>query len=239
MFQPIRKLLFLILVLSIASPVAAGERVTVVELFTSQGCSACPPADALLKDLVQYPDLLPLSEHVDYWDYLGWRDPYARPELTQRQRQYAQQLGLSYVYTPQFIVQGMAQAGGRDRASVLRLISDVQALPKPAVVDTLRSDDGRFVARLERVALPSAADIWLVQYVPERMTLVAHGENSGRSVENINVVRQLTLLDQWTGEPKVVPLSGELPIDGPFAVLVQQSNAGPILGAARFQIPSR
>lgn len=239
MFRRIRKLVFITVILTIATPVAAGERVTVVELFTSQGCSACPPADALLRDLVKRPDLLPLSEHVDYWDYLGWRDPFARAELTQRQRAYARRLGLSYVYTPQFIVQGVAQAVERDRASVLRLIADVQTLPEAVVLDIVRSDDGTLVARLERTTLPSAADIWLVQYDPARVTLVAQGENVGRSIENVNVVRQLTLLAQWTGEPKSVPLLGDPPIDGSFAVLVQQSDAGPILGAARFQVPAR
>jgi hypothetical protein len=239
MVQHVRKLFVLIVALTIATPVAAGERVTVVELFTSQSCSACPPADALLRDLVQYPHLLPLSEHVDYWDYLGWRDPFAHPDLTRRQRQYAQQLGLSYVYTPQFVIQGTVQAAGRDRDSILRQINEMQALSAPAVVDILRAEDGQLAVRLEQMALPSAADVWLVHYLPARTTAVAHGENSGRSIENINVVRHLTLLDRWSGEPKTVPLSRELPTDGHFAVLVQQSNSGPIIGAARLPAPAR
>lgn len=239
MLQRIGKLFVVFLVFTIATPVAAGERVTVVELFTSQGCSSCPPADALLRDLVQYPDLLPLSEHVDYWDYLGWRDPFAHPDLTQRQRQYAQQLGLSYVYTPQFVIQGTVQAGGRDRASVLKHINEMQALSQPLVVDIQRDEDGQLAVRLERMVLPSAADIWLVHYVPARTTAVAHGENSGRVIENINVVCDITLLEQWTGEQKMVPLSRELPTDGHFAVLVQHKNSGPIIGAARLQVPPR
>jgi hypothetical protein len=222
-----------------ASPAAADERLTVVELFTSQGCSSCPKADALLRELTARPDLLPLSEHVDYWDYLGWRDPFARAELTQRQRAYARRLGLSYVYTPQFVVHGIAQRALPDQASLLKLIEDAQALPQSVTFEIVPGEEGGLVARLERADLPREADIWLVQFDPEHVTMVSHGENRGRSVHNVNVVRELTLLSRWTGEPKSIPLWGGPVSDGNYAVLVQQSDAGPILGAARFQVPAR
>lgn len=238
MVRSIRKLAFLPLLLAIAWPVVAGERVTVVELFTSQGCSACPQADALLRDLAKRPDLLPLSEHVDYWDYLGWRDPFARAELTQRQRAYARRFGLSYVYTPQFVVHGVAQPVSRDPAALLELIREVQSRPHRVLFDIVPADQGRLVARLERAELAGAADIWLVQFDPRQMTLVARGENGGRSIENINVVRGYTLLKQWAGEPALVPLVANTSDHGDYAVLVQQPDAGAILGAMRFQIPT-
>jgi hypothetical protein len=233
MFRALANGIFVAVLLWIASPVAAADRLTVVELFTSQGCSACPQADALLIDLAKRPDVLALSEHVDYWDYLGWRDPFARAENTQRQRAYARHLRLSYVYTPQFVIQGMAQAVGRDRAAVLQLIAEAQALPVTVALTIERGDDGRLAARLERAVLPAVADIWLVQFDPSRLTLVAHGENGGRSIENVNVVRGFTLLAQWNGDPLLLLLPGIAPADGSFAVLVQQGDAGRILGAAR------
>lgn len=235
----LRKAAFVLSVSVAASPVAAAERLTVVELFTSQGCSSCPTADALLRELTADPQLLPLSEHVDYWDYLGWSDPFARTELTRRQRAYARRLGLSYVYTPQFIVQGMAQPASRDPATVFKLIDDAQSLPPPVTFDVVHGEEGRLVARLEHANLAQEADIWLIQFDPEHVTVVSHGENRGRSVRNVNVVRELTLLSRWSGEAKSIPLWGSSPRNGNYAVLVQQGEAGPILGAARFRVPAR
>jgi hypothetical protein len=239
MLQCLRKVVLVLSIIIAASPATAGERLTVVELFTSQGCSACPKADALLRELTARPDLLPLSEHVDYWDYLGWRDPFARADLTRRQRAYARRLGISYVYTPQFVIHGMAQPASRDQAAVLKLIEDVQALPQSVAFEVVHGEEGPPVARLGPTDLPQEADIWLVQFDPEHVTMVLHGENRGRSVHNVNVVRELTLLSRWAGEPKSIPLWGASESDRNYAVLVQQSDAGPILGAARFQVPAR
>lgn len=211
---------------------------TVIELFTSQGCSACPPADNLLDDLASRPDVLPLSEHVDYWDYLGWRDPFGRVENTQRQRGYAHRLGLSYVYTPQFVVHGETQAVGRDRIAVFRLINEAKARPDLVSVGIERRDDGTLMARLEPAVLSSPADIWLVRFDPAHVTAVADGENEGRSIKNVNVVRGFTLVGRWSGEAASLPLPELSPTDS-YALLVQESNAGPILGATRLQIPSR
>ena len=106
-----------------AVPAVAGEgALNVVELFTSQGCSSCPPADALLADLADRDDVLALSFHVDYWDYIGWKDPFASPQYTQRQRVYSQVFGKRYVYTPQMVVNGSFEMTGSDRAGVLKRI---------------------------------------------------------------------------------------------------------------------
>ena len=133
-----------------AGPVRAADKpLTVVELFTSQGCSSCPPADAFLGELARRDDLVALSEHVDYWDYIGWKDPFASPDLTKRQHEYARLLGLRYVYTPQMVIQGADHVTGSDRAGVLRKIAEAAALPRVAVT-------ARYVGERIMVSLPGA-----------------------------------------------------------------------------------
>jgi hypothetical protein len=228
---------FALLLLS-QSPLAAQDRLTVVELFTSQGCSSCPPADAFLGELAKRPDVLALSEHVDYWDYLGWKDPFASSENTQRQRAYARRLGLSYVYTPQMVVQGTGQIAGGDREGVLALVARAKDLPL-VPVDVNRTGEGAMVARLGSTTLPAAVDVLLVRFDPKHSTTVARGENGGRQVQNYNVVRGFTRLAMWNGEPTSLPvLAATQGVGETWAILLQQTGGGRILGAARFEVPA-
>jgi hypothetical protein len=228
---------FALLLLS-QSPLAAQDRLTVVELFTSQGCSSCPPADAFLGELAKRPDVLALSEHVDYWDYLGWKDPFASSENTQRQRAYARRLGLSYVYTPQMVVQGMGQIAGADREGVLALVARAKDLPL-VPVDVNRTGEGAMVARLGSTTLPAAVHVLLVRFDPKHSTTVARGENGGRQVQNYNVVRGFTHLAMWNGEPTSLPvLAATQGVGETWAILLQQTDGGRILGAARFEVPA-
>jgi hypothetical protein len=217
-----------------ASAEAETRPIVVVELFTSQGCSSCPPADAFLGELAGRPDVLALSEHVDYWDYLGWPDPFGLPENSRRQRAYAQHLGLSYVYTPQVVVQGRWHAAGGDRSGILRLIAEAETQPEVQVtVDP--TGDGAWIARLAPATLAQHVDIWLVQFDRRHSTHVGRGENGGRHVENHNVVRGFTRVAEWRGEPASLPFAlgkGER-----CAVLVQQADGGRILGAAQCDEP--
>jgi hypothetical protein len=217
-------------------PLAAEDRVTVVELFTSQGCSSCPPADAFLGELSKRPDVLALSEHVDYWDYLGWKDPFASRENTERQRSYARRFGMSYVYTPQVVVQGLGQVAGTDRDGAMQLIGragDLPAIP----VDVARTGAESFV-RLGPTTLPAVVDVWLVRFEPRQTTKVDRGENGGRQIENYNVVRGFTRVATWNGEPTLLPvLAAPHGAGETWAIFLQQSDGGRILGAARFEVP--
>ncbi|MFQ5956043.1 MAG: DUF1223 domain-containing protein [Kiloniellales bacterium] len=204
---------------------------TVVELFTSQGCSSCPPADAFLGELAKRPDVIALGFHVDYWDYIGWKDPFASPDFTNRQRAYAQALGRRYVYTPQMVVDGMSHATGSRVGEVERLIAQrhgSQRLP----VRLVRGGPDRLKVSVGSAAGAGPADVWFVTYTRARTTDVARGENSGRRLTDYNIVRRITHLGRWAGAAADFTATlGEEEADG-CAVLVQAEGHGEILGSA-------
>src|SRR5258708_37236121 len=168
-------LLFLVLG---AVPSMAGERPIVVELFTSEGCSSCPPADALLAELADRPDVLALSFHVDYWDRLGWKDPFSSREATARQNRYATLLALSTVYTPQIVVDGKWQAVGSDRADVEQAL-DRARRDRPEVPVTLALDHGQAQIALGPGGDGVAASVPLIGFDRRHVTAVNRCENSG------------------------------------------------------------
>lgn len=219
-----------VFVMAGVSPAAADP--VVVELFTSQGCSSCPPADANLIKLSTRPDVLALSFGVTYWDYLGWEDTFARPEFTQRQMVYERPLGHAGAFTPQIVVGGRADAVGQDLSEVEALIAAEAtrqaAEPGPAIAVA----DG--TVTIAAGAVPARyADIWLVRYDPRVTEVpVARGENRRRVLPITHVVNELTRLGGWTGEAVTLALPPAQ--DGlESALLVQISGGGPILAAAR------
>ena len=201
------------------------QATTVVELFTSQSCSSCPPADALLTELDRTrPDLLVLTYHVTYWDRLGWRDPYSLPAATERQRTYAAHWPQDGLYTPQMVVQGTQQAVGSDRPAVLAAI----AAARPAgVALTLTLD----AAGLQIGAGVGAGrgTIVLVGFDRSHTTRVGAGENGGRTLTETNVVRSVTPVGPWVGSP--VHLAAARPAGERTAVLLQAAD-GTILASA-------
>ncbi len=215
---------------------AAGEKpLTVVELFTSQGCSSCPPADAYLGKLAERSDILALSIHVDYWDYIGWKDTFAKPEYGTRQRKYAQKLGLGYVYTPQMVIQGMAHTTGSDKDTVERLIGDLKGL-KRLDVTALREGDSFNVT--VPAGDPEEAKVLFVTYDARHDTVIRRGENSGHTLSYYNVVRELSEIGRWTGEAAKIPVpdaSARLAGHDGGAVLVQSKKTGRILGAVKLR----
>ena len=220
------------------APVGAADRaLTVVELFTSQGCSSCPPADKFLGELAPRHDLLALSFHVDYWDYIGWKDPFASPAHTQRQRDYAQRLGLRYVYTPQMVIQGTVQATGSNRAAVLAAIAGAPGAGHVSV--GLRRDGrGRVVVSVSAAPTDGDVDVWMVVYDREHVTRVKRGENRGRTITNRNVVRALGRIATWRGQPlEVTAVLADIGVGGDAcAVILQSQRNGRILGAAKLAL---
>jgi len=213
---------------------------TVVELFTSQGCSSCPPADKFLGELAKRPDLLALSIHVDYWDYIGWKDRFASPDNTKRQRDYAQAFKLRYVYTPQIVIQGMSHATGSDRSSVLRRIAEAKELPRLPV--TIRHAEGRIEVTVagayKGIDGNDEAAVWLAVFDRQHETAIERGENGGRTLKYYNVVRKMVRVGTWSGRPltlvsTLTDLGGHP--DG-CAAIVQSVKTGRILGAAQVAI---
>jgi len=221
--------------------IAAGgnlDRPVVVELFTSQGCNSCPPADALLGELARDPGVLALSFHVDYWDYIGWKDPFGSAQHTERQRDYMSSLGLRYVYTPQMVIDGRHDAVGSNRRAVTRAITESKETA-PAVSVDLTGENGGEVRLSAGTAPEGGATVWLVTFDDAHKTEVPRGENRGRNLANYNVVRELRPLGTWTGEAKTYPLDFATAREkgrGGCGIIVQQGRGGPIIGAAMFDL---
>ena len=207
---------------------ADARRPLVLELFTSQSCSSCPPADALLGELARRDDLLPLSFHVTYWNRLGWTDAYSSEMATRRQRSYAASLHQDGVYTPELIVEGRRGVVGSDRPAVTAALDDALH-DQPAPIGLRISRAGA------RVILAvgqgrGTGTVWLVGFDRQHRTAVGGGENGGRVLLESNIVRSMEPVATWSGDP----LRLELPIpSGEETVTFVQASDGRILDAAR------
>lgn len=228
-----RRLATALLLLIGTGTAQAAHRPVVVELFTSEGCSSCPPADAFLTELSRTrPDVLPLAFHVTYWDQLGWKDPYGLAAATARQARYAARFGDSS-YTPEMVVDGRKGLVGSDRSQAEVVIAAAEAAHGTApnlVVErtgtglSIRVGGGRGTAK-----------IVLVGFDPQHRTAVGRGENSGRSLVESNIVRSIRTVGQWTGAP--VSLAVEAPAGQRAAVLLEAPD-GTIIDASRAGAPS-
>jgi len=229
----------------LAAPAPAAERTNpiVVELFTSQGCSSCPPADAFLGELTKRRDVLALAWHVDYWDYIGWKDPFAQPAFTARQRDYGRALAQRYVYTPQMVVDGRLQGVGSERPAIDRLIAQAarQHGLNGASRPSLRLDGGAVRIEGGMFEASSPAVVWLALFEPESSTRVARGENAGRSLGNYNIVRELRVLGRYSGEATSLPLGLDASAAGKGRAIVVQretpAGPGPILASLAIDPP--
>jgi len=218
------------------SPEAALHK-TVVELFTSQGCSSCPAADALLKRLAEHDDVIALSLPVDYWDYLGWKDTLANPKFSERQRGYARTRGDGAIYTPQLVVNGVAHVNGSDEGQIARAIDKTQRALSSVPV-RLREQEGKLIVEagsLPRGVAGKDATIWLAVFARSVEVPIQRGENQGKTITYYNVVRELIPVGKWSGKPVTLELaraSLARPGAESCAVLLQLGQTGPIMGAA-------
>lgn len=211
--------------LAMTAPSFAETRPAVVELFTSQGCSSCPPAEVYVGKLTARPDVIALAFHVTYWDDLGWRDRFGLTEAVDRQNGYARNFRSATVYTPQLVVDGLT---GTPRSD-LRLQAVADAVPVAVTV----VNGGVQVEVGTNVHFP-AADVILVPYLRHAVSAIGRGENAGRQLEEFNIVRGIRKLGSWTGSDShfAVPIAS-LPADATdVAVLVQAPGQKAILGAA-------
>lgn len=222
-----------------ASFAQAGERPIVVELFTSQGCSSCPPADAFLNDLAEREDVLALSLPVNIWDYLGWRDTLATQTFTNRQRAYVRNLGGRSVYTPQMVIDGVEDAVGSRKGHVNSAIALRRNMAKENVAIDFVTDGSSVQLNVGALETENEATLWLVRYVKETPVVIERGENAGETITYSNVVREMVPMGTWNGEAISLTLAksdfvGQA-YDGCAAILQVEGN-GQILGAARLDM---
>ena len=204
-----------------------------VELYTSQGCSSCPPADALLHELAARDDVLPLALHVDYWDYIGWKDQFAKPSHTKRQKGYAHAGGRRMIYTPQMIIQGKEHVVGNHPQDVNKVLKRYKAAQPQIMLEAAR--DGRKLqvkaAALDGVSKGDAT-VLLVRYNPSETTRITRGENAGKSIAYANIVHELKVVGKWDMR-KPLELSVRSGPDLKSAVIIQRAGFGPILAGVR------
>jgi len=207
-----------------SSPATADTRPVLVELFTSQSCSSCPPADALLGELARRRDVVALGFHISYWDGPGWKDPFSSQSSTDRQRAYARLFRLAQVYTPQMIVDGAREMVGSNRDQVLAALRDA----RPETIAPVT-----FAADRRSVAIGAGdgrGNVLLVRFAEKRTTRVAGGENARRTLQDANGVEMLTAFGSWNGS--ALSFAIEPPADGEGLAVLVQAPDGRMLGAA-------
>ena len=201
-----------------------------VELFTSQGCSSCPPADELLGELALRRNVIALAFHVDYWDSTGWRDPFAIAQSVTRQRGYVQMLGLSSAFTPQVIIDGRQSFVGSDRRRIIAALNE----QGPKIPITANAALGVLTVMISGSDPASVADVVAIPYRDQASTTVGRGENAGRRLTEYNIVRQLRRLGAWDGRASVLRIPVQsFPADATrVAILLQRLPQGPVIGSA-------
>jgi len=209
---------------------AMAEGPVVIELYTSQGCSSCPPADAMLHDLSKRSDVIPLALHVDYWDYIGWADSFADPSHTRRQQAYAHVAGASTIYTPQMIIGGEDHVIGAKPMEVADAIQ-AQRSATGVRVAVERSGNRLQITGQTSRALPRGTVVQVVRFTPEAVVDVRRGENAGRQLTYSNIVTDWRSVGEWTGQG---PLNLSATVRGasPLVVIVQEAGPGAVLATA-------
>lgn len=215
-----------------ATPVQSLADPIVVELFTSQGCSSCPPADAILSEIAEREDVIALSMHVDYWDYIGWKDSLGAPEYTKRQKAYAHRAQRSSIYTPQMIIAGQTDVVGSDAMAVMDAMMAQKGVPSPVQLTVTRTGSDLLIDLSADAPLTHPAVVQVVRYLPNARVSIEHGENAGKTIDYTNVVTGWATIATWDGHAPV-SLSAKLTGDDPVVVLIQEEGYRRMLAAAR------
>lgn len=215
----------------LAGPAMAARQPVVVELFTAQGCSSCVGSNKVIADLADDPRVVPLTFAVDYWDYLGWADTFAKPEFTARQRAYMSAFALREIYTPQLVVDGRSQVAALPLNQAEALVRQAEKAPRDPPDIVFQQNKIRVLVGGGK-APRGGADVWLVRYDPhDQQVVVKAGENRGKTVAERNVVRQLTRLGAWSGRSKAYRLPAADNDGLRQVVIVQAPKGGKILAA--------
>lgn len=225
------------------SPAQAPQGNAVLELFTSQGCSSCPPADTLLSELAEKPGIVALSYSVDYWNYLGWHDTLSSAANSDRQREYARARGDGRVYTPQVVVDGLLHVNGGDAIAIGQAIKDASArLANIRVSVSMHGEADTLVITIgaaQDKSYTRAATVWLAIAKEKETVSVTRGENRGRNLSYHHPVRELSPVGMWKGEAMTLrlPLKDLKTMGGDCLIaMVQVENSGPVLGAAEYEV---
>ncbi len=219
---------------ALAGPVGAESNDVLVELYTSQGCSSCPPADALLIQLDERENVIALALHVDYWDYIGWKDSFASPKYTARQKAYAHANGRRTIYTPQMIIGGTAHVVGSRPMEVADLINTMQVQDHGIRLMLARSGPSVEISAKMLGRHSQQMIVQLVRYIPKQVVSISRGENAGRTIEYVNTVTEWRQIGQWDGKS---PLNMTVNAAGsePVVVILQAVGPGQVLAAARLR----
>lgn len=212
---------------------AQAQNAVVVELFTSQGCSSCPPADRLLGELAQEDNIIALGFHVDYWDYLGWKDEFASPEHTKRQRAYAHAIGERTIYTPQMVIAGQTHVVGSRGMKVAKAIQKHAERAMPITVRLERNGGTVTVQASSREAVPNVV-VQLATFSPKESVDIRRGENRGKTLSYHNVVRKIAPIGTWDGQG-TFRATANVAGNAPVVVLIQAGKGGAILGASELR----
>ncbi len=215
-----------------SSVASAQNGPVVVELFTSQGCSSCPPADELLHDLAGRDGVIALSLHVDYWDYIGWTDSFGDPMHTARQRRYGAVAGHRSIYTPQFIIGGQVHVVGAKAMDVVDAVGAQRAQPSGMALQIARSGDRLAIAATATSAQPVIVQV--ARYTPQESVRIGRGENAGLEISYVNIVTDWRTVGEWDGR---APLDMQTTVRGnaPVVVILQERGPGRILAAAELR----
>ncbi|WP_439155746.1 DUF1223 domain-containing protein [Yoonia sp.] len=214
------------------APVQAQNGPVVVELYTSQGCSACPPADAMLRELAKRDDVIALALHVDYWDYIGWKDVFANPAFSERQHAYAEAAHVATVYTPQMVFNGQDHVVGSRTMQVMDRLQTQLEKGLPVKLSMTRQE-----SRVLITAPPGAPGdyvVQLVRYTPQQAVAIGRGENAGNEFVYTNIVTSWSVIHRWDGQ---AALALDAPAVGPdpVVVIIQKAGHGRIVAAAELR----